>query len=702
MSPRNGWIFRVTLALFCLFIFAGAAAAADSPIGSWQFISDSDGASADNGVTITLSFNLSGVAFSAVGPGENIADSGSYSTNGSTITINLPKIGRSAQNKPYTINVNTMILPFKVFSDGPGTSTWSRVITPSGNGNGTGNPPPQPPNPPNNPNPPGNTDTNNPPPKQPKPPTSETNTHNQPPTQPGPDDSKFAPYVGDWVGNGWSWETRFRQSRKDFTNQLFNGIPDQMANRNNIQGNVMEVMVSHDTEYAFTVDEHGHIQGAGEIVYNVSPNLCGLAALTKQVNLAVNEMKYISLVYKLANEIGTGMIHTLNKEWLEEENELSSSIESLKEVESRIPPENGRYAATTGEGEKELEKDVIKSFDDMGAKPGTRRLAYDTILERCTTTPNYDLVGDLPCHLVTNAPTETEIKSDMAAGAKGLSELYEDKFWDQTKEDIEKRMEQLNGTEKESEIGCLANGPENLEKLYDLIKEKFNEDYTEEAKGAATGGAVGTLGNAVKNSTLQTEEQLTQNAVDEGLAPTQMFEGMDPTKMVDLMLSVPGVTQVTYAYKALPHGPEARTFRLSGYIEPSSGGAATMHLTMDMDVSGGKKNLEVDYMVNYKWSQGFFPIWTPFPDKPAQVQLSGTVTLPKQTWGDGEGEGAGEEGAPEPPTKLTMKSPFAMYHDTGTHRNGVAPWQEYEYFWFAHKVTEPPKTETSQSGATEK
>ena len=115
-----------------------------------------------------------------------------------------------------------------------------------------------------------------------------------------------------------------------------------MADRNNIQGNVMEVMVEHETEYEFTVDEHGHIEGQGEIVYNVSPNLCGLEVLTKQVNEAVNMMKYISTVYKLANEIGTGVLHTFNKDWLEKENELNTSLESLAEVETRIAPEGGR------------------------------------------------------------------------------------------------------------------------------------------------------------------------------------------------------------------------------------------------------------------------------------------------------------------------------------------------------------------------
>ena len=36
-----------------------------------------------------------------------------------------------------------------------------------------------------------------------------------------------------------------------------------------------------------------------------------------------------------------------------------------------------------------------------------------------------------------------------------------------------------------------------------------------------------------------------------------------------------------------------------------------------------------------------------------------------------------------------MSSPFAVFHQTGEHRSGVKPWQEYEYFWYAHQVTKP-------------
>lgn len=720
---------RVFRALVCLFVFLiscslPAASATSLLVGSWTFVSDSDGATADNGVTVTLSFNLSGVAFSALGSGENITDNGSYSTSGPNITINLAKIGKSANNQPFAMNGNSLVLPFKVFSNGSGTSTWFRVITPGGASGGTSNPPQNPPGNPNNPNNPNNPanpnnpgDKNNPsnpnnpdnpnnpnpnnpnpdnpnPPDNPPNPPTPPNAPNPPqqPNQPnpnnphnpnspqnpnGPLNPAIAPYVGDWVGNGWSWETRFRQSRKDFTNQMFHGIPDQMADRSNVQGNVMEVAVEHQTEFAFTVDEHGHIEGRGAIVYSVFPNLCGLAVLTQQVNQTINRMKDMAAIYKQANEIGTGVLHTFNKDWMEKESELAETFKTLNEVETRIAPTGGRYAASAGEGEQEIEKDVAKYFEDLGAKPGTRRLALDEILSRCGSSTNYEVAGGLPCDLVTNPAVQNELKSGIKEFGKAMNETADDSFWEGIVDPGKELMGQLTGVEKEADAACLGTDVTNAEQFYDLIKDKFNEIYAKDLKGVGTNGAVAAVGNLAKHEDI--------------LEAKALAEGLDPNGMVNMMLSIPGVTQVAYAYKALPNGPEKRLYRMTGYLEPSSsGGAPTMRLSMNTDDAwGGKKNLEVDYMVNFKWTQGFFPIWTPFPDKPAQAHLSGTVALPKQTWGDGEGEGEGEEGAPEPPTKMTMKIPFAMYHDTGTHRNGVVPWQEYEYFWFAHKVTQP-------------
>ena len=164
MFPRKSWARKAAHAFICLLIFVCVsvlpAIADNTLVSSWKFASDSDGATADNGVTVTLSFNLSGVAFSAVGPGQNISGQGSYSTSGGSITINLPGIGKSANNQPFSINVNTLTLPFKVFSEGPGSSTWFRVMTPGGNNSNPPEPPnpPNPPNNPNNPNQPGNSD----------------------------------------------------------------------------------------------------------------------------------------------------------------------------------------------------------------------------------------------------------------------------------------------------------------------------------------------------------------------------------------------------------------------------------------------------------------------------------------------------------------------------------------------------------------
>ena len=255
--------------------------------------------------------------------------------------------------------------------------------------------------------------------KQPKPVTGKNNTQN-PPAKPDPEDSKFAPYVGDWVGTAGAGKRASANHAKTLPISCFMEFPIRWRHANNIQGNVMEVMVEHETEYEFTVDEHGHIEGQEEIVYNVSPNLCGLEVLTKQVNEAVNMMKYISTVYKLANEIGTGVLHTFNKDWLEKENELNTSLESLAEVETRIPPEAGRDA---GKGADEIEKDVAKALEDLGAKPGTRRMAYDEILSRCTSSTNYGIAGGLPCDLVINPVVETEMKS-AAGGGQRLWRTY--------------------------------------------------------------------------------------------------------------------------------------------------------------------------------------------------------------------------------------------------------------------------------------
>jgi len=118
----------------------------------------------------------------------------------------------------------------------------------------------------------------------------------------------IAPYVGNWMAEGWSWEVRFRQSAKDFTGQF---MPATLAQqRQGIQGNVMELVVKHATTFAFTIDKSGNATGEGVIVYDVSPNLCGLAALAKQVNEQINMMSKLPSIFQAANAIGTEAIKT--------------------------------------------------------------------------------------------------------------------------------------------------------------------------------------------------------------------------------------------------------------------------------------------------------------------------------------------------------------------------------------------------------
>jgi hypothetical protein len=107
--------------------------------------------------------------------------------------------------------------------------------------------------------------------------------------------------------------------------------------------------------------------------------------------------------------------------------------------------------------------------------------------------------------------------------------------------------------------------------------------------------------------------------------------------------------------------PQAeRQFDIDGHIEVN-GSTAKLYLNMGQ-LTGGPSQLTVEYMVNFKWDQGQFPAFSPFLDQPADVARAGTGTASPAT---------------------------ATFQAAGTHRNGIAPWQQYEYNWVAHRVTAP-------------
>ena len=143
---------------------------------------------------------------------------------------------------------------------------------------------------------------------------------------------------------------------------------------------------------------------------------------------------------------------------------------------------------------------------------------------------------------------------------------------------------------------------------------------------------------------------------------------------------IPGVTQVQFNYKGLEHGPEDRMFKIEGNVGMYNG-ETKMVLKQSGDVFEGSKDLTVVYQVNYKTDKKPFPAWSPFTNKPGVIWI---------------GSGPKKQKPPEEVAQLAQKmgtsisiadgSVFAYMEDTGTHRNGVKPWQEYEYVWFVQKL----------------
>ena len=653
---RHRW--RPTLCVLAILCAAGAsrARAQSCPPGTWTFVADSSGATADAGTTITLTFSTAGAAFAAVGPGRNLTGSGACSAAGNRITLQLPVIGKSVAGAPFTLSGDSLTLPFEVFSSGSGTSTWVRrpdagrsndegsnrrsgANDGSGSGNGTGSgsgngsgagsgtsaggapasngsggaPSPSP---------------------APKPGGGTRPADN--PTKANP----YAPYVGDWVGNGWSYETRFRQSRNAFVSQLTHGITDPLASREGIDGTVMELTVEHVTHFAFSIDASGHVTGRGGIVYNLLPNLCGLSALVKQANESINLMAQLPAIYRYANELGTAAISSFNREGVETESRLAEDLDSLAEDLSKVKaPVTGtpEYSAAEGtivtpEAQSEIDRQLVSQFDDMGASEDSRALALKTIMDRCTgrqslTAPGASFgltaVAGVPCSIVWSPPVEHEVESV----AKTIAQKSEEQLLDKLNDAVKESLEKLNETEKHEEQACSKVGPATLDQFVDQMKERF------------TDAGVAAIAPAVVDG------------------PAAAALGAAP----GLLLSIPGVTQVTYWYRGLVDGPDKspqaeRQFTIDGHLDVS-GGAPKLHLTMG-ELSGGPGQLTIEYMVNNQWDQGHFPAFSPFLEQAGDVQPAAAI-------------------------------PSAKFHAAGTHRNGVAAWQEYEYNWVAHKVTEP-------------
>ena len=456
-------------------------------------------------------------------------------------------------------------------------------------------------------------------------------------------------FVGDWVGTGWGWEIRFKQSAGDFGKQFARGKLDLPFENEKI---IMSLMVTHTTHFYIKIDKTGNVKGEGIITYDLIPNLCGLAALTKQVNEAINMMDKIPSIFKWAGELSKKAITNFNREWADEEAKL---VKSLNEFSSFTK----NYAV--GESGKDLSEGELKAFleewfDEASTSEDIRKLASSIILNRCAT-GEYNLGTDLSCSLLADLPISKEVES---LGKIALGEVIEQVMGKLS----EKYKEKMKGIELESQKG-------------------------EELCKCGAGASV-VAGNKYGPTTL--EELVMQFGPD--VLDAAMFQAALGSAPFGLVLSIPGVTQVQYYYKGLKDGPENRKFKIKGKLI-----SGKLFLEMNGDVYDGDKNLTVEYQVNYKKENPKFPCWTPFLEDGADVKESGKEIIYESkefvTIKEFEDPATGKKIKIEVPERVTSKkeifqhTPFATFRETGTHRDNKSMWHDYEYVWNVHRVTTP-------------
>jgi len=450
-------------------------------------------------------------------------------------------------------------------------------------------------------------------------------------------------YTGDWIGTGWGWEVRFKQTSGEFASQ-FTGRKDELPYGNDKI--IMTLLVEHSTVFHIYVDENDNVTGEGTITYGLIPNLAGVAALTKQVNDAINMMDKIVFVFKLAGDIGKQAVQSMNRVYFQNEAKLAQNMHLFSKTSAAD--------LLRGGGNKVMITNLMRS----GGQADAVELAKAVLWNRAGS-GNYNLANGVDASLLMDIPVASEYKS---LGEFALEQVR-GKVLDEIAKTEVAALERLLGRAKREEQLCLY------------------------AAGIATIAA----GTQIGPSTV--EQLLTEFGPE--VAKAAFFDVLIGRAMpTGLMLSIPGVTQVQYHYKGLKDGPESRRFKISGNIVGDK-----LYLSMDGDVSDGDKNLYVQYTVNYKKSTHPFPTWSPFMDDAADVNDKGECTVydretnieVKQYYDKKEKKYKTIEFERDRsiPKEMNFETPFAVFHEAGTQRNNVKVWHEYEYNWRVFKLTEP-------------
>lgn len=454
-------------------------------------------------------------------------------------------------------------------------------------------------------------------------------------------------FVGDWVGTGWGWEIRFKQSAGDFGKQFAKGKINLPFENEKI---IMSLMVTHTTHFYLNIDKNGNVKGEGIVTYDLIPNLCGLAALTKQVNEAINMMDKIPSIFKWSGELSKKAINNFNREWAEEYANYAGSLEEFSSFTKQCISDPGSVT------DEEILAFVENWCVEASNSEDIRELASSVLLNRCAT-GQYNFGTDMSCSLIGGLLNQE--------GPESLGKMALDELVDQMLSKLsEKYKEKMKGIELESQKG-------------------------EELCKCGAGASV-VAGNKYGPTTL--EELVMQFGPD--ILDAAMFQAALGSAPFGLVLSIPGVTQVQYYYKGLKDGPENRKFKIKGKLV-----SGELYIEMDGDVYDGDKNLTVEYQVNYKKETPKFPCWTPFLKDGADAKESGKETIYESkefvSIKEFEDPATGKKIKIEVPERVTSKkeiyqhTPFATFRETGTHRDNKSMWHDYEYVWNAHRITTP-------------
>jgi hypothetical protein len=103
-----------------------AAETASSLNGTYTAVQDSDGTQPKDGATVTLVLTDGKLSVHAVSADDELTDTGTYSVHDGKMTIEFVEQGIKATDGAYKLDGDTLELPVKMFSDGEGSSTWTR------------------------------------------------------------------------------------------------------------------------------------------------------------------------------------------------------------------------------------------------------------------------------------------------------------------------------------------------------------------------------------------------------------------------------------------------------------------------------------------------------------------------------------------------------------------------------------------------